>query len=156
MRMTIDGVSYSFSVGKIVEAIRTKYMLSIGQEEVKLTMPNGKKIDFGKKSLLRIGIKSLLVPILLPMLTDAYEKAELTLPEHEKHSDYIDYIVLNALAYIVETERNIDIHATSTPDITSNVRHVTSISASRREPIANDGEYTLGEQYDVASTINES
>ena len=133
MKVTIDSDQFYINMGQVMKHIQAWYdSKNANMDDIQLK--NGKRIDFGKKSLLRLGTKTLLTGIAIPMLSDMYTDRGLTLPPHEKHADLIDYLVKSILELAAIVEKDVNIYATSTTINDSNVRNVTSISTipSRR------------------------
>ncbi len=65
-----------------------------------VTTMNGKRIDFSRKSLTRLALKTALVPIAIPTLEMLYKMKGAELPPHEKHADLIDYVVVQLIKFI--------------------------------------------------------
>ena len=132
-KLILDGQKYFYDVKEIADKLKTAYLLS--KDRVLVLGKKKTEVNFQRKSLLRLGIKSLLVPIALPILEDMYESQGLELPKHEKHADLIDYILLNILEFIKVIEKDITIHATSIESIDGGGKDIIAVSSHGTETI---------------------
>lgn len=132
MKIFIDNQEYEIPLSTIANRLEEKYMLL---KDKPLKMPNGKVIDFSRKSLLRTGLKSVLVPIVLPILQGMYQENFLILPPHEKHSDLIDYVIIHMLRFIGLMEGKITLNVSTIEDIDSCIKHIKAISTVRKTSI---------------------
>lgn len=127
MRIYIDGVPYHLNIGEIAAHLQSLYTEHKGVMEQPVEK-NGIKFDFGRKSVLRIAVKTTLVPLVLPIIRAMYENKGLQLRPHVKHEDLIDYIVENVLTYIATIEKDFQLHVLTIPFNQSGGRYVKALS----------------------------
>jgi hypothetical protein len=129
MILVIDGQEYQVNMGKASEHLATFYITKSKENEV-ITLENGRKLDFTKKSVIRTAMKAAMVPFVIPIMGLMYKLVGIEPPKHTKHEDLIDWTVLKMLELFTHVEGDIQINAISSPveDSTSNVRRVESIS----------------------------
>jgi len=139
MIVSIDNEPYHLDAAKIAHTIKDKYVASGGGHAI--TLLNGKKLDIGKKSVFRLAIKSMLVPVALPILQALADKYNYVLASHVKHEDLIDYIIINTLDLIAANEAGVHIYvSTQISDI--GCKSFISFSTTKREQINTEGEKT--------------
>lgn len=109
MRIKLDDVWYSVNLGQVCDSILNAYT-SFSNGNVKL---GNKSMDFSKGSILRLGVKSAITPILLPLIQDMYEKQGWQLDKPAKHTDLIDYIIISTIEYFKKLQSESIIYATS-------------------------------------------
>lgn len=95
----IGKTSYNLNLTKVSEHLQAWYQANKHLSD-NVTLENGKRIDFSRKSLTRIALKTALVPIAIPTLQMFYKMKGAELPPHEKHEDLIDYLVMKMFGMI--------------------------------------------------------
>jgi hypothetical protein len=109
MKAVLDGKTYLIDLGAYARMCVNVYKHHSG----KITLSNNKVLDFSKKSLFRIAVKSLVAPILLPMLEEMYKAIGKPLPKPEKHADLIDYAMEHMANFIIDNERGVTLGVTT-------------------------------------------
>jgi len=137
MIIHLDKQPYALDVGKIADRIKQKYNFYDGSNA--LLLPGGKSIDIGKKSIIRLAIKSMLVPIAIPALQALAQKYAYELTPHVKHEDLIDYFINNTLDLVAALETGINIYV-STQDSDSTFKNIISFSTVKQEYSDTKGE----------------
>ena len=99
MQLKIDRVIYNVNLANVARHLQVWYNNNKHLSDT-LILENGKKIDFSRKSLSRIALKTALVPIAIPTLQATYKLKGAELPPHEKHEDLIDYCIFHMLGLI--------------------------------------------------------
>lgn len=129
MIIFIDGVEYRVDGAKAAEHIKSFYSKESERNQV-FDLGNGKKLDFGKKSLIRIGMKTAMVPFVVPVIGLLYRMRGLDPPKHAKHEDLIDWMVRSVIDFGGIIEQDVVLHAVS-EDLeadNSGVRSIKSVS----------------------------
>jgi hypothetical protein len=132
MNVTIDGVVYIVNLKKVSEHLESWWNSNKNQLD-SIKMDNGKTIDFSKKSLARIGFKTLMTPIFLPMIHMLYKFKQLSPPQKEKHEDLLDYMTVAIIKFIGELDGD-KLYVESMEVYNSDCRRVSSIATY--EPIS--------------------
>lgn len=130
MRIYVDGKEYLVDGEKAMLFIKSFYLRESEKMDNKVIDTGGKKIDFGRKSIIRIGMKTAMVPFVIPMINLLYKLRGLEPPKHTKHEDLIDWMVVKMLEFGAVAEKDLVIHAVS-KDLEgddSGVRLVESVS----------------------------
>lgn len=104
MRFIIDGVPYDLNLTRVGQHLQVwyeqnKYALD------KIELESGKSIDFSRKSVARIALKTAIMPVVLGSLKMVYKMRGAELPKHIKHEDFIDYAIHNALGILALFDR---------------------------------------------------
>lgn len=129
MKINIDGQFYHLNIGEIAAHLQSLYTEHKGSLEQPVEK-NGIKFDFGRKSVLRIAVKSAIVPLVLPIIRTMYENKGLQLRPHIKHEDLIDYIVENVLTYVATIEKEFQLYVLTIPIGESGYRYVKALSTN--------------------------
>jgi len=136
VRIVLDGKVYNVSLSNIAKHLSAwydtnKYLLDSVQLE------NGRKLDFSKKSILRIGLNTALVPIAIPALKMVYKIKGSELPARKKHEDFIDYFMISSFNALRLYDREI-LHAESIESIEGDSRDIHTV-LTNVQAIARDG-----------------
>lgn len=100
MDIDVDkSTKFKVDLGKISDHLVSWYETNKHLSDT-VTMMNGKRIDFSRKSITRLALKAALVPIAIPTLEMLYKIKGAELPPHEKHADLIDYVVIQLIKFI--------------------------------------------------------
>lgn len=99
-----------------------------------VTLDNGRKIDFSKKSITRIALKTALVPIAIPTLKMLYAMKGAELPAHEKHADLIDYVVVQMISFLALLDQD-SLYVETTEGVANNERYIHAITPNAPIPI---------------------
>ncbi len=134
MRIQLDYTTYHIDLEKVMLHIKSWYIVNNEKMSV-MQLNNGKTIDMGKKSLLRIGLKTALIPIAIPMLKQLYKSRGYSMPEHKKHSDLIDYIAFCLLDFITLIEKDVNLYAISIPLDKSSDRCIKTLSTIKQQQL---------------------
>lgn len=110
MKIFLDDTTYLLDVGKLCRQLRLIYAAK-SVDKIKL---GGKTLDMSKRSLLRTALKSVMVPIVLPILEELYLSKGFMLPKPERHSDLIDYAITHIINFASLVEKDFNIHVEST------------------------------------------
>lgn len=135
MRIVIDSQVYRIHLDRIAHTLQILYNRNKDKVDHEQLLPGGVKIDFSRKSLLRTGFKSLLVPLILPIINAMYESKGIQIRPRVKHEDLIDYIVECVLTFIAIAEGDIQYYVTTAKDNQSFERYITSVSPARPDAI---------------------
>src|SRR5260221_4460745 len=145
MKVQIDYQMYHVDLGKVMMHIKSLYIANNEKMSV-MELADGRTIDMGKKSLLRLGLKTALVPFAIPMLKHLYKSRGYDLPEHKKHSDLIDYIAFCLLDFISLIEKDVNLYAISVPVNESNDRSIKALSTIKQQQLNPPGKNTGKEE----------
>lgn len=114
MRLYIDGKEYMVNGNSAMGHLKSFYMKeSEGIDNKFIDVGNGRKLDFGRKSIIRIGMKTAMVPFVVPMIGMLYRLRGLEPPKHSKHEDLIDWMVCSIIDFLGIIESDLVIHAIS-------------------------------------------
>lgn len=130
MRIFLDNAPYWLDIEKIANHIKAFYRMF--DENASITLKNGKKIEFGKKSLLRLGLKQFVSTFLVPIMRDLYEAKGMLPPPYVKHSDVIEYFINGTLDFFAMISKTgvLYVESIETPD--GYDRNIISISTTRK------------------------
>lgn len=112
MRLVIDGVLYDVNLEKVSEHLQAFYLEQSKSMQV-LDVGGGKKLDFSKKGVIRIGMKAAMVPFVIPVIGMLYRMRGLEPPKHAKHEDLIDWMVIQMLKFAAIIEGDVQLNASS-------------------------------------------
>ena len=136
MRIQLDNTTYHINLEKVSLHLQAWYRDNRHYgDKVEV---DGKTIDFSRKSVARIALKTALVPIAIPALRMLYKIKGAELPSHEKHEDLIDYCVERMLGIIGLFEKD-SIYVESIETTECDVRLIDAISTSLPKRIARTG-----------------
>jgi hypothetical protein len=131
MQLIIDGAIYKVDLKKVSTHLQEWWNSNRTQlDDIKLE--NGKSLDFSQKSLARIGFKTLMTPILIPMIHMLYAFKHAEPPKKERHQDLLDYATLAMLGFIGELDGD-KLYVESLEDTNSNSRCIKSIATYGQE-----------------------
>lgn len=131
MKLVIDAQEYTFKQGmsKRIGEIYTRIM----QKEKIILNFKGKAIDFSRKSVARVGVKTLIAPFILGILQEMYKEKGLSLPEHNrknKEIDFIDYVILCFIKYMSYMEKELTFYVKTSQDSNNCSKVIESISTN--------------------------
>lgn len=97
MKVKIDDQVYELKIGDIAD-----HLISIFNKNNldSIITKDGKKIEFGPKSLARTALKAALVPIALPALHMLYALKKEDIPQRDKKQDFLDYLVVSTVSFL--------------------------------------------------------
>lgn len=130
MRIFLDNAPYWLDIEKIANHIKAIY--SMLDENASFTLKNGKKIDFGRKSLLRLGLKQCISTFLVPIMRDLYEAKGMLPPPYVKHSDVIEYFINGTLDFFSMISKTGVLYVESVETPNGYDRNIISISTTRK------------------------
>lgn len=128
MRLYIDGIEYQVDGEKALEFVKAFYLRESEKMET-IDLQNGKRLDFGKKSIVRLAMKTAMVPFVVPVINLLYRLRGMDPPRHEKHEDLINWMVVKMLEFGMAAEKDVVLHAISTAmeDHGGNIRRIESL-----------------------------
>lgn len=133
MRIRIDNIFYNLNLTRVAEHLQAWYQTNKHSGDT-IYLENGKKVDFSRKSITRLALKTALVPIAIPALKMMYKMKGAEVPPHEKHEDLIDYLILNMLGAIALFDKD-NIYVESIESSERHIRLVESISTKPPSPV---------------------
>lgn len=127
MKITLDNELIQLNLQQTCQHLSMLYDM-MKDTHLQLEFKGGLIVDFSKKSISRIALSAVLVPVLLPIMKGLYTSKNIEIPEHMKHTDYIDYIVQCVLHYVSSVEKEYQLYVKTDKDATSGIKTVTAVS----------------------------
>jgi hypothetical protein len=150
MEVKIDSVIYNLDLKKVSDHLKNWWIVNKNTLNT-IKTDNGKTIDFSSKSLARIGFKTLMTPVLIPMVHMLYGFKKITPPLKEKHEDLLDYVTVALINFIAALDGDkIYVESLAVPN--GNSRRISSIATYEPEKQPTDGrDEQSGENTEVST-----
>lgn len=105
MKITVDEILLTLDLQKASEYLKEWYK-NHKQEFNTLTLPDGRSVDFGPKSVLRLGLKTAMLPVIVPVVRMLYMTKGAEPRKKEKHEDLIDWFVEQLICFVAVMDKD--------------------------------------------------
>ena len=132
MEIQTDEIRYHLNLTRVSQHLKTWWKAHEHDTDV-IETADGRKIDFSRKSLARVALKTAITPIVIPCMRMLYATKGAEPREHIKHEDMLDYAIDCLLGFIAVLDDG-ELYVETVERDGSYYRHIQSIST--HAPIA--------------------